>query len=583
LFFSHKNRSKGENNVATTAAKPAPSPTLAINDTAITNENTAININVLANDLNPKLLIKSLYSLAQSGTAVVTTATSKLGATIKINPDGTVYYDPTLAAAFQSLAQGETTTDTFIYTMKEANASGKNSTLSTATVTVTLTGVNDAPVITGTTAGQTTTDIAAIHPFSNVVVTDVDHDALESATITLLDTNGNATDANGLLSGTGLVKTGTGTYILAAASPSSLTSELEQITFTPTAHEVTSGTITTSFKLAVSDGFAAINDNTTSTVVSGTAFSTVAGTQFQFIDLIPRGQVLASAGSRTFDVSPYYTVTETADGFGHDGFTASPLSDADYSIILLNSTATGDSYSFDHFANVQVDIRGTAQSLHMADSVRGIRVTMAGSQSSLIVDDISNGIGTNVITDYGSNDTITLTALHSAGSSATILRGGGDTATLTILGNDTGPISHGLEAYGLDETMRFIGSVEGYLAVGEKAVNTTAYGGDSGNHMLIQTDSSSILWGGSGVDTFVFSRNLPDSLPGWQSIIENFDAAKDILQLPSNLQNVATFAYGADATGHPTTVISQPGVTATITVIGAALDATTVQWNAPSY
>src|SRR4051812_47970832 len=51
---------------------------------------------------------------------------------------GNVVYDP--GAAFQSLAAGATTTDSFTYTMQDAAGAQ-----STATVTMTITGVNDGP------------------------------------------------------------------------------------------------------------------------------------------------------------------------------------------------------------------------------------------------------------------------------------------------------------------------------------------------------------------------------------------------------------------------------------------------------
>jgi hypothetical protein len=47
-----------------------------------------------------------------------------------------VHYDPTSAAAIQALAQGETATDSFIYTLETTTKSGAQSHLSQATVTV---------------------------------------------------------------------------------------------------------------------------------------------------------------------------------------------------------------------------------------------------------------------------------------------------------------------------------------------------------------------------------------------------------------------------------------------------------------
>jgi Bacterial cadherin-like domain len=104
----------------TTVAAKNPAPGLtdqAVNDTASTDEDTGININVLAND-SANGLTKTLYSLSQTGTNVVSTVITKLGATVTINSNGTVHYDPTSVAAIQALAQGETATDSFLYTLK---------------------------------------------------------------------------------------------------------------------------------------------------------------------------------------------------------------------------------------------------------------------------------------------------------------------------------------------------------------------------------------------------------------------------------------------------------------------------------
>lgn len=237
---------------------------LAIDDTGFTTEDTAINIAVLANDLNlgaPKIL----YSLAQSGTAVVTKATSKLGASITMNANGTVNYDPSNDPTLQALAQGETATDTFTYTMKEANS------LFTATVTVKLTGVNDAPVITGTVANQSTTNLGPISPFSKVAITDVDNGAKDGVTIKLLDGIGVATDANGTLSGSGLFKIGPGTYTFAPTTPTALSTELDRVVFTPTVNQGPAGsTVTTKFSLTASDGIATTQDIKTSVVTTQT-------------------------------------------------------------------------------------------------------------------------------------------------------------------------------------------------------------------------------------------------------------------------------------------------------------------------
>ena len=82
------------------------------------------------------------------------------------------------------------------------------------------------PVISGTVAGQTTTDEAIVTPFVAVSITDPNVSQTETITITLSH-GGTATDADGTLSGSGLSKTGTGTYTLVASSAAAATTELQ--------------------------------------------------------------------------------------------------------------------------------------------------------------------------------------------------------------------------------------------------------------------------------------------------------------------------------------------------------------------
>ena len=73
-------------------------------DTAITNEDTAVSIAVLSNDRNVLGGILSVYQVV---------AVSSLGASLTINPDNTIRYDPSSSAALQALVAGQTLWDTF--------------------------------------------------------------------------------------------------------------------------------------------------------------------------------------------------------------------------------------------------------------------------------------------------------------------------------------------------------------------------------------------------------------------------------------------------------------------------------------
>ena len=87
------------------------------------------------------------------------------------NADGTIGYDPTTASAIQKLAQGVTATDTFKYSVKDEFGR-----ISTTTVTITLSGRNDAPVANANSASVSANATVSIQVLKND--TDVDAGAV---------------------------------------------------------------------------------------------------------------------------------------------------------------------------------------------------------------------------------------------------------------------------------------------------------------------------------------------------------------------------------------------------------------------
>jgi VCBS repeat-containing protein len=90
------------------------------------------------------------------------------------NGDGTFTYDA--AGQFESLAAGETATDTFSYTVIDSHGEE-----STATATVTVTGENDAAAIGALTNAEVTEDLAVdgngnLVATGSIAVSDIDHD-----------------------------------------------------------------------------------------------------------------------------------------------------------------------------------------------------------------------------------------------------------------------------------------------------------------------------------------------------------------------------------------------------------------------
>ncbi len=97
-------------------------------------------IGVLDNDTDADDPPNALFVSGLNGTNLLT-GLSTLGAAITMNPDGTFLYDPTDADSLQALADGDTTTDTFTYTVDDGQGGS-----SVGTVSIEVTGINDAPV-----------------------------------------------------------------------------------------------------------------------------------------------------------------------------------------------------------------------------------------------------------------------------------------------------------------------------------------------------------------------------------------------------------------------------------------------------
>jgi VCBS repeat-containing protein len=146
----------------------------AADDAGATDEDTVLNggaPGVLANDTDP-----DLDSLTVSDHDPM----SAQGAVVNVAADGSFTYDPTGAAALQALDDGESVDDTFSYTASDGASTD------TATVTITVSGVNDAPTAVADNY-ETPEDTALVIAAPGVLVNDddVDGDALTA----VLDTD----------------------------------------------------------------------------------------------------------------------------------------------------------------------------------------------------------------------------------------------------------------------------------------------------------------------------------------------------------------------------------------------------------
>src|SRR5262249_56897046 len=100
---------------------------------------------------------KTVSAVNGVGANVGTGLTLASGAKLTMNANGSYAYDPN--GQFEYLQVGQTTTDSFSYTVVDSHGA-----TSSTTVTITITGVNDAPVAvadTGTTDEDHVLNVAA--------------------------------------------------------------------------------------------------------------------------------------------------------------------------------------------------------------------------------------------------------------------------------------------------------------------------------------------------------------------------------------------------------------------------------------
>ncbi len=106
------------------------------------------------------------------------------GAKVNVAANGGFVYDPRASAQFRALPGGQTANDTFTYTISDRPIMGVSRT-DTATVTVTVTGVNDAPSATDDMYETATDEALTVNTrATGVLGNDTDPDTGETATLT---------------------------------------------------------------------------------------------------------------------------------------------------------------------------------------------------------------------------------------------------------------------------------------------------------------------------------------------------------------------------------------------------------------
>jgi VCBS repeat-containing protein len=163
-----------------------PGDPVANDDDATTDEDHSVSISVIANDKNTP------STNSNAGLHVDSVNTTGTVGTVTVNPDDTITYDPN--GKFEGLKAGQSATDSFRYKAKKGSHTSDE-----AIVTVTINGVNDAPVAKDDTAGTDSAHTTNIAVLSND--TDADGDPLTVASVDNSGTQGTVT-----INGDGTVK-----------------------------------------------------------------------------------------------------------------------------------------------------------------------------------------------------------------------------------------------------------------------------------------------------------------------------------------------------------------------------------------
>ncbi|MBH8564824.1 cadherin-like domain-containing protein [Nostoc sp. CENA67] len=418
---------------------------IATNDSVTTNEDTAVNGNVLTNDTDLDTSDILTVSAVNGNPANVGNQITLIsGALLTLNSNGTFAYNPN--GQFESLGVGATANDSFTYTISDGSGG-----TSTATVNLTINGVNDAPTGSPTaTLSNTPEDTAITITAAQLLTGFSDVDAGDTLSVT------NLTATNGAL-----VNNNNGTY-----------------TFTPNANF--NGTVNLNYN--VTDGTATLTGQTQTFSVTPVNDAPVAvddsvSTFFGTTVNIPVSTLLANDS----DVdSPSLSITG--------------VSGATHGTAVLNNNGTANN-SADDFVSFTPNLwfsgnasfNYTLSDGSLTDTGTVTVAVGANIFGTNFADYLTGTVGNDIINGGNGNDTI----YGGAGSDSL----NGDNGNDILYGDglmDGGAGNDTLNGGNGDDTL-YGGGGSDYLI------------GGNGNDLLYGGTGSDILTGNNGNDIFAFT------------------------------------------------------------------------------
>jgi VCBS repeat-containing protein len=379
---------------------PGNTPPTANADSATTDEKHATTIGVLANDVDP-----SPHPLQ-----VATVDTTGTKGHVTVNADSTIAYDPN--GQFNSLQAGQAATDHFTYTATDGHLSS-----APATVTVTITGINDPPALSGIESGAlayTAGNPKAIT--ATLTAADVDDSNLSGATVSISSGFVSTEDSLSFTNQNGII----GSY----------SSSTGVLTLSGSATVANYQTALRSVKYLDSQG---ASPNTATRTIS-----------FQATD--PHSAA-SNTVSRSVTVSPNSAPTATGDSTSTGKHAATDISvlandsDADgdpLTVSSVDTTGTKGSVSINSDNTIHYDPNGQFDSLQAGHTATDTFKYKANDGFS------DSNAATVTVTIDGSNDAPVLAGVESsalsyqAGSAATAI-----TSSLTASDDDDSNLSGG--------------------------------------------------------------------------------------------------------------------------------------------